>query len=781
MTIEFTSGVLFKVGLMTAKQLYLVMLLLLIGCQHAGIGQDKPALPAETVSTPLETERKKPLTGSTETELDRQLKIYKSTLLEGKDEQIRIDAATELLFSEEPLARGILLAALKQSENSAARVAVCKALSQARASQEIKNIRQKGDFIQPLLGILTTEEDFARAKLAAEAILIFEYGQIQEQLEEIVTDSSLPAKARLNAIYALKLRPDMETIFKLMDLLDDSDNQVAAEAEKALKSVGIPVGKDAETRRQIRNELERKGRDRFLQDWLIQQETRMHKLEAELSLWRQLYLSSLDKIYDGLSDDEARGKFLAEHLTDSKAVVKLWVLEKVHQNRLKPKYKLPVELGPILVNLIPDQDRDVRLKTAKLLSLMVDLNSAGRLLKQLEIEQNNEVRMELFAALGGACHYAFLPDSGIKIREEIRKEALEWAAKFLFEQEANKAQKGAEVMKKLLEQAGLGPNDVEKYLGLLVKRYEQEKDKADGALRGELLGAMAGLCAQNAYKAQSTKLFRPLFEKALRDETDLVREAAVAGLIYIDKARALIILRNFVNDSSITARKKIIELAGEVGGRDDLVWLAEKLASSAESELVWQGMLKIFKRSEAAVLAEWMAKFDSPTTKARLSDEQKASFLGILERKAVSENNLKMLKTVREKLAQIYSKIGEFERAAEYFGMLREAAETDEEQERILANLLEAYLRLPNVELAASLIDNRLLEKDLEPNDIVVCSIDSYLLKPPSGVDPNVVLGTLFAKIKCPEDRPRWAEQLKRWSGRFDQAKKPDKPREAGN
>ena len=79
------------------------------------------------------------------------------------------------------------------------------------------------------------------------------------------------------------------------------------------------------------------------------------------------------------------------------------------------KSKLPTELGPVLVDLISHQDRDVRLKTAKLLSLMGQLSSAERLLKQLEVEQDSEVRMELFVALGGACYYAFSPNSGLKI------------------------------------------------------------------------------------------------------------------------------------------------------------------------------------------------------------------------------------------------------------------------------------------------------------------------------------------------------------------------------
>jgi len=760
---KLTNTGFFKVVRMSAKRLHLVILLLVIGCQQLGISADNPAALVNNATA--------------EAKLDKQLRINRDALLKGSSEQIRIDAAAVMLLSEDPQARKILLAVLKQSENNAARMAVCKALSQTRGMKE--PVKQKDNFIQPLLEVLTTE-DSAVAKLAAEATLIFEYEQISKPLEKLITDASLPTKARLNAIDALKLQPDMRAIFKLMELLDDPEKQVVGASEKALQSLGIPVSKDPETRKQIIDELKRKGRDAFLRDWLIRQEAQMSKLRAEANLWKGLYLAALGRIYDGISTDVAKGQFLAEHLSSPEETVKLWALKKVEQWRIGTKAKLPVKVGPILISLISDQNRTVRLKTANLLSLMGQLNSAEKLLEQLKVEQDDEVRMELFVALGGACYYAFLPSSGIKIPPEIRKQTLELAIEYLSEQEPKKAQKGAEVIKKLLEQDGLASGEVDKHLGKLVKRYKQEKDRADGALRGELLNAMAGLCAQSAYKDESARRFAPLFEEALRDETNLVREAAVNGLVYIDKTKALKRLRkDFVNDNSIIVRKKLIELASEVGGREDLVWLAEKTGTTAEDEPAWQAMLKIFKHSESAVLNEWMSKFDSQGTQAGLSDEQRLSFLEIAERKAIGENKTEMLKAVREKLARLYSKSGDFGRSAEYFGKLREVAQTAEEKEQILADLMDVYLRWPNVELATQLMDNCLLGKDLEPNNVIIRSIDNYLNKPPAGADPNAMLEAL-AKITV-EARPMWQEQLKRWAGRLGQTEEPDKPGEAND
>ncbi|MHC4159022.1 MAG: hypothetical protein ACYSSO_08075, partial [Planctomycetota bacterium] len=700
----------------------LVMLLLVSGCQQAG--EDISALSGdETIA---------------EAELSKQLKINRDALYKGSSERIRIDAASVMLFAEDPFARKILLDALKQSESVVARVAICKALSQARTGQ--KPIRNKEDFIQPLFDILSVETD-ASARLAAEALLIFEYEQIAKQLEGVGTDAFLPVQVRLNAIYALRLQPDMRAIFKLIDLLDDPESQVAVEAENALRLLGTPIGKDAEARKQIRSELKRKGRDEFFRDLLIRQEGKMRELKAEEQQWQQRYLFALDEIYDGISDDAAKSKFLVEHLNGSEVIVKLWALERISQWRVGTRSELPTnELGPILVDLISDQDRNVRLKTAKLLSLMGELNSAGRLLEQFSVEQDDEVRMELFVALGGACYYAFLPNSGINVGPEVRKQTLELASGYLSEQDPEKAHKGAEVIKKLLEQDGLASGEVNRYLGLLAERYNWQESEANGALRGELLSAMAGLCAQSVYKAESGRLFRTLFEEALHDETDLVREAAVDGLIYIDKARALKILRkDFVNDSSIIVREKLIQLAGEVGGQDDLAWLAEKIGPTAEGELAWQAMLKIFRGSDATVLAGWIDKFDSPNTKARLSDEQKTSFLEMAERKAVGEGKTGLIKKVRGKLALLYKKSGEFERSAEYWGMIREVAATTEEKEVILAELLDVYLRWPNVEAVIQTVRYCLLEKDLEPDNVIVLSLDNYFADPPATADPNAI------------------------------------------
>jgi len=743
---------------MSAKRLYLVILMLAIGLQQASIAQEKPPVPAQ--STPAAAE------------LDPQLKVNKDALLNGS-----IDAATVMLFHADPKAREILLDALKQSENSPARTAVCNALIQARVSKTA--VKNEQDFIEPLLGVFDTKTD-AEAQLAVEATLIFEYEKIKDSLDKIFTDPNKPVKTKINAIHALKLRLDMMATIRLIELVDDPEKQISTEAENALHSLGIPVGEDPQTRKQNIKAIRLQGQVPFLRTQLIRQDAQMRKERAALELWQRRYKSELDKRYESISDDAARGEFLATYLVDTETVVRLWALDKAYKWRVAPGSKLPEKLGPVLIKLISDGDRDVRLITAELLALMPKLNSASPLLAQLGAEQDDQVKTKVLVALGGACSNAILSNPKATISpemKEIRKQTLEWAAKFLFEENTEKARNGAEVIKKLLNRDGLEPKEVDRYLGLLSERYNKQKDNPDGTLRGELLNEMAALCAQDSTcREKAAQLFENLFVEALRDESNFVREAAVDGLNYINKTNALKLLRtDFINDPSITLRKKIIALADEVGGKEDLNWLAEKIGVNSESDPAWQAMLKIFTGSDTGVLKEWMDKLTVQGSKIKLSDEQKIDFLEIAEN---AKGNSEYMPEIRKKLSGLYYKTGQYEQAEGYFSILYEMAQTPEGKKAILPNLLDACLKGAKPERTAELVKSCLTQGDLDPNSIVVLSIDNYLSKPPVGADPNEVLKALIA-IKVPQGRPQWNQQLKIWTDLLGKAKEPDKTKSA--
>lgn len=747
---------------MGTKRIYLVILTLAIGYQSACIAAAKPALPQSANGE------------STEAKPDEQPDAI--ALLQGQTEEERIRAASSMLFSENSMARETLLGTLKLTDNSNARMAVCMALIQLGSPRE--SVQNKEDFIRPLLDIFDSKVA-EEAQLAAEATLIFEYETIGPSLENLVTDASKPARTRLNAIYALGLRPDKDAAIQLIRLVDDPEEQIAAEAAKTLLSLGLPVGTDTKIREQNIRKIKKKSKDEFLREWVIRQESQKRDLREELDSWRKIHFELLDSTFKGFSDDARKGGFLATSLSSPKLSVKLWALEEVSQwwrgtNRNFPKK----QIEPILIALVSDPDREVRLKTAEVLAVMHELNSAQPLLKQLRVEKDDQVKTKLFVALGWACFSAIQSDSAANISpelKEIREQTLELAKGFLSEeQDVEKARSGADVIKKLLSRDGLESKKVKEYLRLLPARYNQEKDKPGGTLKGELLSAMAGLCAQTSTcRTEATALYKPLFEEALSDKTDFVRETAVDGLANIDKAKALELLRGrFVNDPSPILRMKLIAMADAVRLEEDLDWLSEKLGVNSESKPAWQAMVKTFNDSDAGVLSKWVEKFTANNSKINASAAQKIALLKIAEAKAISENKPEMRKNIRQKLPDLYQETGQFDKAAESLKESLDAAKTPEQEVAVLARLLEVYLSWSKPDLAAELVAKALKKEDLDANNPLLRTIDNHLSKPAPGVDPDAVLRRL-SSIQTP-DRPKWGQWLKDLRIKLSKAKEPE-------
>jgi hypothetical protein len=225
--------------------------------------------------------------------------------------------------------------------------------------------------------------------------------------------------------------------------------------------------------------------------------------------------------------------------------------------------------------------------------------------------------------------------------------------------------------------------------------------------------------------------------------------------------------KTVVNDSNARIRGKVIELAGEVGGTEDLDWLWERIGTSEEGISAWESMLMLFKRSSAEILEKWMVQFNTANGNAKLSDDQKVSFLEMAEQKAVSKNKFGMLKDVRLKLAELYRRSSNYEQSAKYLGLVCESVNGQAEKDRILPDLLDVYLRWPNVDRAARLIDNYLLRKDLGPKSEVVATIDKYLNSPGGNTEHDKVIKLVISRVKAGKDKSGWQDQVKRWEGRI--------------
>jgi HEAT repeat protein len=747
----------------------LILAMLLVSACKVALCAQSPALASQVSPVPA-------------TQIDQELALIKDQLFNNKDASTRVSAATVLLFKDDPVARELILETLRQVENPAAKAAVCRALDRTRTDP--RPLKNKDDFLQPLLSILGIEEDPTVAQPAAEATLMFSYDQVQAGLERIAGEIQLPVTIRSNAIYALQLHPDKRAVLALIGLLDDPDGTVSLAAADALNSLGISLPEDAADRRQAISELEQQKPEAYLRKRLVRSEADIRALRSAVLSWQDYYFAALDDWYGSLTDETAKSALLSDRLKKTEPEIRLWALGRLEELRKGTgKLKYSEDLEKTLLSLVSSRNRQVRLKTARLLARMGDMNCAPRLLQQLKVEDDAEVRQELFVALGGACYYASLDTSPFKVPDEVRHDALEWAVRFLNEQRVERVRSGADVIRKLLTQNGLKPEEMDRYLNALGRRYEQAVLEAD-PVRGELLNAMAGLCAQQSVcRPLAVKLYGPLFDQALSDGTEAVRQAAVEGTINIDSGGALKKLRkDLADDPSAAIRARLIDIAGQVGSADDLEWLSRKIGLPSEGGPAWQAMLKVFGRSGMDVLVAWAAAFTSPPLQERLLPEQVISYFVLLEQRALSESRVDVLAEARRKLADLYTLGGDFKQATDYLKLLEDVATSPQEKERLLSDRLSICLRWPNLDMAADILDGYLEGSDLNMDSPLAKSVDSYLKSPPAGADPNQLLDKLV-KIKGQESeaRPGWRELLSQWSKRVARAPKAGEGEQVSN
>jgi len=686
---------------------------------------------------------------------EAQLVIYRDSLFNGSTEKIRIQTALVMLDSGDEPARQVLLEALNQKENAGARVAVCRALSQSRL--ENKTLKNKDVFIEPLLNILR-DADSAQAKLVSEATRIFDYEVIGPRLEGLARDASAPLSARLNAINVLKFQPDRSAATTILALVDDENKQLGSAAREAFAySVGTPVGKDAQARSAYSEQLQKKSKHEFLRDWLINQENRLRQERAQKTLWSGLYFKAIDQLYANIGDKDAqqRAEFLIVRLQAPQAERTLWALQKVYELRLKGE-KIPEGLTPVLVGLVASSNRSVRLEAARQLSYMGQLESAPDLLTQLDKEKDDEVRTELFTALGAACNSALL-NGGVPA--EIKTQILNWAARFLEEQDATRAVKGADVIGKLLEKNGLAAADMGKYLDLLKGRYRLSKTNV---LTGELLRIMASLCAdRSGCKNEARERFQPIFQTAIGDQTDRVREEAIQGLINVDKVLAINSLRaSIAKEENQRIRARIIELASVAGVAQDLEWLLPSVGSDTETEAAWQAVIKILASSEPALLGQWMQRLKGIRQQERVGDGLWQDFLKDAERKA--EKKPALLKEVLRLWVDFYRGKGDMKQARAYLARLYQLAQ-EGDKAALDVELFSVDLRLGDVKTAVATLQKLLGQGDLDEKNGYVQAITQLLANDSAEKTHRQTVEAILKAVKLEQARPNWEKLKGQW------------------
>lgn len=686
----------------------------------------------------------------------RQLRIYREALLQGSSDEVRVDAAVGLLLNQDATGRDVLVSALRMSDNPSAVKAVCRALIKTRVAGT--SIGSREMFLEPLLEILGAA-DIETARLAAEGLLVFNFDSLSAHFHSLLNDATLDKRVRQNVIYALQIRPEPAALRELIKLLDASDPDVVRAAETALQeSFGLPVGTSRQVWKQILDELRQKSPSEIQRERLLRQEMRLREMQAERDLWQKLYLGALDKQYE-TADEATRMTMILNRLGSELPAIRVWALDKIDRYPTDGQGTMREKL----LALLSDESRLVRLKTARVLNNMSALNPAEKLLERFRLEEDPEVALAMFEALGEACFFAFSPGSKIVLPAEIKDQTLQIAETYLNSDDIETSKKGAEIIRKLLELNGLPQNKSPHYLEALAKRYELSVQR-NSALRSELLGMMARLCQSTAQRERAAGLYKPYFVEAIGiEDNPAVRLAAARGLSNLDKAEALRLFKqyNVVQTGSPAVLEIVIDAAGAAGLPKDLEWLVGFLASNGHSESSAQAFRAICQRCDAVVCSEWANKLAESGLKNGLMRD----LLELAEQKAMVEKNELLLADVRIRLIEYFVQQQKPDLLAAFVQRLKTNGGNLAFPDAITGRAVDTLMMGGFFDAACDLVRVRLERGSLQKDSAVVVKLDSFFETELATPEAKKSLFEKLSALKSNNnDIVFWASKVDFWS-----------------
>jgi len=466
-----------------------------------------------------------------------------------------------------------------------------------------------------------------------------------------------------------------------------------------------------------------------------------------------------------LVEAAAKTTYLLDKLSSDLPAIRLWALDKVQRFQTDAA----AGLRDRLLQMLADENRQVRLATAKVWSTMSALNPAERLMERYKEETDPQVAVALFEALGEACFFAFSPGSKVILSPEFKTQTMLIADSYASKDDPEMAKKGAEVLRKLLELDGLTAKEATKYLETIKNRYLQETDKK-GPVRGDLLTIMARLCSQGSQKTIAVKLYRQIFEDVLRnrDENSLVRQAAAAGMVSVDPTAAMKLFRelNINMDSSPTVRLIMINLAGQSGTIEDLDWLTGQLGSNGELELAWTAIMDILKRQDAKVIADWSIRLEQNPSVG----DQIREVLELAEQKAEAQKDGAMLCDLQVRLLKWHLGKGSYEHVVAYREKLEFNNTASIEVKKRAINqtnnqAAEAYLQLRRFSKTADVISGMLRDNRLDEKSEVLDMISAYFISDKIATEDKAGLLNYLSEISITIQQRWWQDKLEQWRG----------------
>jgi hypothetical protein len=243
------------------------------------------------------------------------------------------------------------------------------------------------------------------------------------------------------------------------------------------------------------------------------------------------------------------------------------------------------------------------------------------------------------------------------------------------------------------------------------------------------------------------KAFEPLFVEALSSNLVDVRKAAVEGLVNIDKATALKVLaeKQIYNDPDAAIVKMVIDLAREVGGGKDYIWLTEKVKQGTEG--AWAAVIAILQREDVSIVDKAVAGIDS----YEIDDAKKIEVFEIGRKKAGIQYKSTIL------LAHFYLDRSKFTEAADLYAWLLADTAGKSEAVNDAENALKAFAAAGKEDQIVSLVALMLNSGDIQPEGAAAAVLQNAVKSSKSGLKDKLI------KITVPEPRPGWQKLAQGW------------------
>jgi len=548
--------------------------------------------------------------------------MIKVVLSDTTEQQLRLANAQALLGN--PQAHQALIDVLENSENTSAKMIICRAIATRKEDFLNGQAMIPATFIEPLFKALKSDD--IKLSSWASAALARCHDGVTDRLAQMAGDPNEVITHRLAAIATLELMPSLNAVLNLAKLVSDPQPQVSQRCMEALGKVlylPSPLNLD-DFNQQILPKLAITDEESFLR-WQLQR-SREQQLDArgkikqqqqKIELWQKRYFDALTKEIGRITEPQKKLEFLYGYLDQQENELRIWAMTQIEEwsnTATATQDPIAKSLVEKLQKLIPDPNSEIRRLTAVTLERMGEKAQAAALdlLVQLKKESNPQAQAALLAALGT---FEFAP---------ARQDLLALLGADQMEVVAAAVRALGKISG--AENSELSAQQVEEIAVNLAQCYGKWPKSV--IIRREMILAMKKISSRSAYRQIAQTHFGDILKNALNDEEPTVRSQAISTLKELHGKDTLALLinssKNLLEDGDPSVRFAVIDVINSYGGEENLAQLRACLAKEDVGYVVdalQESFKKILSTLPMSQVRQWC--YDLQNAGGKESDLQK--------------------------------------------------------------------------------------------------------------------------------------------------------------